>query len=243
VNPGRAFIGTAGWSIARIHAARFPKLGSHLERYAAVFSATEINTSFYRPHRKSTYERWSASVPDHFRFSVKAPKSVSHSDWRDMDPDLDAFLAEIAGLRDKLGPVLIQLPPKRDFTLVEAEGFLSAFRCRTLGDIVLEPRHASWFEPAADDLLRAYRIARVAADPPPAGGSDRPGGWPGLTYQRLHGSPVIYRSSYPEDRLNAAAAEMRTATDVGSDAWCIFDNTTSYAAAGNALSLLGIVRQ
>ena len=61
-------IGTAGWSIPRIHQVHFPAEGSHLARYAAVFSGAEINSSFYRPHRRSTYERWAASTPDGFRF-------------------------------------------------------------------------------------------------------------------------------------------------------------------------------
>ena len=56
-------IGTAGWSIPRQHAAAFPAGGSHLERYAQRFNAVEINSSFYRPHRRATYERWAASVP------------------------------------------------------------------------------------------------------------------------------------------------------------------------------------
>jgi uncharacterized protein YecE (DUF72 family) len=237
----RFFVGTAGWSIPRIHAEAFPAEGSHLERYAAVFPAAEINTSFYRPHRKSTYERWGASTPQSFRFSVKAPKSVTHSDWRDIGPGLDAFFAETAGLGDKLGPILIQLPPKRVFAVNEADEFLSAFRDRTGGDVVLEPRHASWFGPGADDLLQARRVARVAADPPRANGADRPGGWSGLAYHRLHGSPQIYRSSYAGERLDALASDMRAAADAGSQTWCIFDNTTSYAAAGDALALLRLL--
>jgi hypothetical protein len=71
-------IGTAGWSIPTEHAAPFPALGSHLERYAAVFDAVEINSSFYRPHRPATYERWAASVPEGFRFAVKVPKAITH---------------------------------------------------------------------------------------------------------------------------------------------------------------------
>jgi uncharacterized protein YecE (DUF72 family) len=237
----RFYVGTAGWSVPRVHAGSFASEGSHLERYAGVFPAAEINTSFYRPHRRSVYERWSASTPEGFRFSVKAPKSVTHSDWRDVGPDLEAFFGQIAGLADKLGPILIQLPPKRDFALDETEGFLSAFRARTESDIVLEPRHPSWVGPAADDLLKAHRIARVAADPPRAAGADAPGGWAGLAYFRLHGSPVIYRSSYAGERLDALDTSLRRAAEGGSKVWCIFDNTTSYAAAGDALALLEIL--
>ena len=71
-------IGCAGWSIPKAHAGAFPAVGTALERYAQVFDCVEINSSFYRSHRPSTYERWAASVPDHFRFSVKMPKQITH---------------------------------------------------------------------------------------------------------------------------------------------------------------------
>ena len=70
--------GTAAWSIPKEHAAPFPVAGSHLERYGAVLNAVEINSSFYRPHRTTTYERWAASVPEDFRFAVKVPKAITH---------------------------------------------------------------------------------------------------------------------------------------------------------------------
>ena len=76
------------------------------------FDGVEINSSFYRPHRLSTYQRWADDVPDHFRFAVKMPKTITHEGrLRDVAEPLQRFLGEIAGLGDKLGPVLIQLPP------------------------------------------------------------------------------------------------------------------------------------
>ena len=105
-------IGTAGWSIPKQHAAPFPSEGTHLERYGAIFNAVEINSSFYRPHRTATYERWAASVPEDFRFAVKVPKSVTHERrLKDAGDLLDQFVSEVGGLGPKLGPLLIQLPP------------------------------------------------------------------------------------------------------------------------------------
>jgi uncharacterized protein YecE (DUF72 family) len=239
-HPGRVYIGTAGWALPRIHQAHFGANGTHLERYSAVFSATEINSSFYRPHRLSTYERWAASTPEHFRFSVKAPKTVSHAIGL-ATPELDAFFAESAGLGAKLGSILIQLPPKRAFVEADARQLLSAFRDRTNCGIVLEPRHASWFTEEVNDLLVDLKVARVAADPPRAPRADIPDGWSGLTYYRLHGSPVIYRSEYGEQRLKSIAQSVLAAMKSGSEPWCIFDNTTSYAATGDALGLLRAV--
>jgi len=232
---GKTLIGTAGWSIPKQDVESFPTGTSNLERYAAVFSVTEINTSFYRHHRRSTYERWAASVPDHFRFSAKAPRSVTHSGWIDISAELDAFLVEIAGLGKKLGPILIQLPPKRAFDTQEADRFLTVFRSQVDGNLVLEPRHPSWFLPGVDELLQRLKIARVAADPPPAAEADKPGGWRGLTYTRLHGSPDMYRSPYPMDRLKALTDAM--IADTAPVAWCILDNTASSAATGDALAV------
>ena len=62
----------------------------------------EINSSFYRPHRRSTYERWAASVPAAFRFAVKVPRAVTHDRrLREAGGALDAFLAEAAGLGER----------------------------------------------------------------------------------------------------------------------------------------------
>lgn len=202
---GRTLIGTAGWSIPKQFDEEFPTGGTHLERYGAVFPATEINTSFYRHHKRSTYERWAASTPDTFRFSVKVPRSVTHSDWTSITGELDAFLGEIDGLGKKLGPILIQFPPKRAFCKADADRLLTTVRDRHKGCVVLEPRHVTWFQPEADELLQTHQISRVAADPPPAVDADKPGGWRGMTYTRLHGSPVIYRSPYSKERLQATA--------------------------------------
>src|SRR3954464_4905484 len=160
------WIGTAGWSIPKEHAAPFPSIGSHLERYGAVFNAVEINSSFYRPHRRTTYERWAASVPADFRFAVKLPKAITHERRLEHSGDLlDPFVSEVGGLGPKLGPLLVQLPPSLSFQEGIADRFLRGLRERVRGGLVCEPRHRSWFTPEVEALLRELHIARVAADP------------------------------------------------------------------------------
>src|SRR5829696_9557837 len=105
-------IGTAGWSIRSEHKPRFPSEGTHLERYAARLPAVEINSSFYRPHRPATYERWAASVPERFRFAVKVPKAITHERrLTDAGDAIARLLEQLAGLGDRLGCLLVQLPP------------------------------------------------------------------------------------------------------------------------------------
>jgi uncharacterized protein YecE (DUF72 family) len=235
-------IGTAAWSIPKEHAAPFPTAGSHLERYAAVLNAVEINSSFYRPHRTATYERWAASVPEDFRFAVKVPKAITHERrLKDVDDVLDRFLSEVGGLGSKLGPLLVQLPPSLNFQAGVADRFLGELRNRIQGSIVCEPRHASWFTPEVEELLAKLRISRVAADPAPVPGADEPGGWRGLSYYRLHGSPRIYYSAYSAEYLAAIAEVLARDAAAGIETWCIFDNTAAFAATGDALTTRSLV--
>jgi uncharacterized protein YecE (DUF72 family) len=230
-------IGTAGWSIPKQHAAAFPSVGSHLQRYGAVLNAVEINSSFYRPHRRTTYERWAASVPESFRFAVKMPRSITHEHrLTDVEDLLDRFLSEVAGLGPALGPLLVQLPPKLAYTHGISDRFLSTLRARTAGALVCEPRHPSWFTPEVDGLLVEHRIARVAADPAPVPGAGEPGGWSGLVYWRLHGSPQIYHSPYSEAAVAEVAERLTRAASRGAESWCIYDNTAAFAATHDALA-------
>ena len=234
-----AIIGTAGWSIPAAHAEHFGEAGSALERYATRFRGVEINSSFHRPHRPSTWQRWAESVPASFRFSVKMPKTITHQkklvDCREL---LEAFLDEVAPLGDKLAVLLLQLPPKFAFDPVVVEAFLEQLLPRTAAKLACEPRHPSWFEPAPEALLAGLGVARVAADPVIVPAAAAPGGCPRLRYWRLHGSPVMYRSSYGHARLQAYGEAIEAELRQGREAWCMFDNTASSAATGDALALM-----
>lgn len=238
-SPVRAIIGTAGWSIAREHGGAFPADGTALERYARVFGGVEVNSSFHRSHRASTWAKWAASVPAHFRFAVKIPKTITHeARLVDVDPRVAAFAAEVGQLGGKLALLLVQLPPKLGFEARMAERFFGTLREAIDAGIVCEPRHASWFADEADTLLRRLRVARVAADPALGAVAAVPGGWRDIAYWRLHGSPAMYRSSYGDEALDIYAARIRAAVDAGRETWCVFDNTAASAATANALSLM-----
>ena len=230
-------VGTAGWQIPARVRDQFPADGSTLQRYAGVFGAVEINSTFYRPSRASTLERWRDSTPDDFLFSLKLAKTITH-DRRLLDCGglIERFLAETAPLGDKRGPILIQLPPSLAFDADVAGAFFDQFRDRYQGQALIEPRHASWFEPEPDALLAAHKIGRVAADPAKVEAAARPGGWTGLRYWRLHGSPRMYVTPYGVDRLTPLAVELRDGD------WVMFDNTMSGAAAEDALLLTSILR-
>ena len=239
---GTLHIGTAGWAIPREQAGRFRSAGTALARYGEVLRCAEINSTFYRSHRASTYSRWIDSVPEHFRFSLKVPKAITHECGLAPEPErMRAFLDEARLLGPKLGPILFQLPPRQRFFEDTARVFFELFRdAFPAGDAVLEPRHADWFSVEADDLLQRFRMGRVVADPPPTPAASETGGDRALVYYRLHGSPRTYYSSYSPEVLQALAMDLRRHA-VQSQIWCIFDNTASGAAMSNALSLLRMV--
>jgi uncharacterized protein YecE (DUF72 family) len=233
-------IGTAAWAIPRAVAPAFPVEGPVLERYAAQFDATEINSSFYRPHRPDTWRRWRDSTPPGFRFAVKVPQTITHeARLAGCEAALDAFLDQARLLEDRLGPLLVQLPPSLAFDAVVAARFFTALRERHPGPAACEPRHASWFGTEAEALLNRFEIARVAADPSKHPGADVPGGWPDLAYWRLHGSPRIYYSTYEPPFLERLADTLRASA--AAEVWCVFDNTALGQAAANALTLKALL--
>lgn len=233
-------VGTAGWGIPREVAEHFPSHGSALSRYGSVFSVAEVNSSFHRAHRLSTWERWRDAVPEGFRFSVKVPKLITHTHKLiDVAGLLDDFVAQAGVLGDKLAILLVQLPPKLGFEQATARTFFEQLAERSDAVIACEPRHPSWFTPAADALLQQLCVARAAADPAICEAAAVPGGWAGLAYWRLHGSPVIYRSSY-RDRIADYASKLQAGPTHA--VWCIFDNTAASAGAGDALAMLEHLR-
>jgi uncharacterized protein YecE (DUF72 family) len=235
-------IATAGWSIPRACAGEFPAAGTHLHRYSRVLRGVEINSSFYRDHPATTYARWARQAPRAFSFSAKIPREVTHEQkLRLARRPVEKFLEGVSGLGRRLGPLVVQLPPALDFERRVARNFFALLRDCHQGHVVCEPRHPSWFTPAVDALLRSHRIGRVAADPAVVPEAAEPGGWPGIVYYRLHGSPRKYWSVYDQQRL-AQWTDRLQRVPRGIPAWCVFDNTASGGAMANALQVLARIR-
>jgi uncharacterized protein YecE (DUF72 family) len=146
--------------------------------------------------------------------------------------------------------VLVQLPPSLAFDAATAGRFFAMLRRRHDGRVACEPRHASWFTPAAQALLERHRIARVAADPALLPSAAVPGGaaTAGWRYWRWHGSPRMYYSGYGDAALRALADVLLHQASARAPAWCIFDNTAHGHAMDDAARLqeymaFGEVRQ
>ena len=239
ISPGRVLAGCAGWSLPKASAGAFPEEGSHLERYAAVFPAVEINSSFYRPHRPATYAKWADCVPEDFRFAVKVPRAITHdARMENVEQQLVQFASEAGELGDKLGCLLVQLPPKFGFVDETAREFFRQLHGIFGCTVAFEARHPSWFSDAATELLVESRVTRVVADPA--------AGQPGphvptssdAIYVRLHGTPRIYYSRYTPEYVESVRRLLAREAAAGKTCWCIFDNTASGEATANALELL-----
>ncbi len=175
-------IGTAGWAIPASHSDSFPGEGSSLERYSARFDCVEINSSFHRSHRTDTWRRWASSVPEGFVFSVKLSKEITHKRRLvDCAEPLAAALAEMNELGERLGILLVQLPPSLAFEPEVADAFLTALRAAPLELVRARGRFAACRPP--------YRPSRGRSGESPGGGRAR----------RLAGPCISPASRFPGD--------------------------------------------
>jgi len=230
-----SIVATAAWSIPKKIAHEFGQQGSGLTKYASVFGGVEVNSTFYRRHKASTFARWAESVPDGFHFALKVPKEITHvRAMTDIANPFKAFLDDIAPLGDKRGPLLCQLPPSLAFDTDKLETAFGAMRKADQGQIVIEVRHKSWASAEALHLLKAYAIDRVLADPAPVWPADDFSVPP--RYLRLHGKPKVYFTSYTPEEIGFFSRLL------ASDGWCVFDNTASGAAIENAVAMQELIQ-
>lgn len=237
-----------------------------LEYVASRMSSVELNASFYSLRRPSTYQQIHDQTPDDFVVAVKGSRFITHlRRLREVDVGLANFLASgVLALGPKLGPLLWQLPATLAYDGPVLADFLGGLP-RTTADAAalarrhddkvapdesvtdatvdqplrhaLEPRHPSFGEPAAVDLLRDHDVALVT--------SDSPGAWPcfeerttGFRYVRLHGHTELYASGYAAASLDRWSERIRRWTADGQDVFVYFDNDARGRAPHDAVALL-----
>jgi uncharacterized protein YecE (DUF72 family) len=234
-------IGTSGWTYKHwegiFYPAELPK-SKWLEHYCRHFDTVELNASFYRLPKRETFENWKARTPDNFLWSVKGSKFITHTrKLENPSEPLDRLYTATAGLEEKLGVLLFQLPP----SLAYNEKILRAF-CKTLNPRVrhaIEVRHSSWMNDQAFSLLSEFNIALCMAD--------TAGRYPSceamtsdFVYIRLHGSQKLYASEYSEEELRSWAEKV---DGWNRDTFIFFDNDFEGHAvhnAGRLKELLGL---
>jgi len=157
----RILVGTSGFAYKEWKGTFYPEdlpAKKYLSFYAEHFSTTEINNTFYRMPTAKLTEGWYAEVPDGFSFTLKLTQRITHfKRLKNVDDEMEFFLNSAAGLKEKLGPVLVQLPPnfKKDIAVIG--DFLLKFGSQAR--LAFEFRHDSWFDDELFDLLRKHNVA------------------------------------------------------------------------------------
>jgi uncharacterized protein YecE (DUF72 family) len=263
----RFFIGISGWNYPGWRGDFYPPGLPHrreLEYASHRLSSIEINGSFYSLQRPSSYQTWYEQTPNDFVFAVKGPRFVTHmKKLSDIETPLANFFASgVLRLREKLGPVLWQLPPMLGFNPDRLASFFAQLprtmqqaawlaerhderldgRAWTTTDIdrplrhALEVRHSSFQVPSFVELLARHDVALVTAD--------TAGRWPFLVdqtsdfaYARLHGDEELYVSGYSDEALDVWAQRVRQWSVGSRDVYVYFDNDVKVRAPYDAMAL------
>ncbi|MBM2619958.1 DUF72 domain-containing protein [Actinoplanes sp. LDG1-06] len=159
-------IGTSGWQYRDWKDDFYPpKLPQRLwlEHYAGHFPTVEVNNAFYRLPERTTFEQWRERTPDGFLVAVKVSRYLTHvKRLREPAEPVARFLQRAEALGDKLGPVLLQLPPTLRADLDALDETLRQFGSHVR--VVVEPRHDSWWTDECRELLERHGAALCWAD-------------------------------------------------------------------------------
>lgn len=238
---GSIHIGTSGWSYRHWKNEFYPpgmKPTDYLSYYAKIFDITELNTCFYHIPRDTTIEGWKEKVPKGFKFCAKMSRFVTHiKRLKEAEPSLEKFFNAFAPLKDKMGPVLIQLPPSLKFDYDIAENFYTLLREEYKGyEFVMEVRHETWLENDSLNLMTRFNIGVVVSQ----SGSRFPYSEMVTAkniYVRFHGPEQLYASSYSDEQLVYFAEKFKEWSEEGHDVWAFFNNDINGHAYENAKRL------
>ena len=195
----RVQIGTSGFSYSHWKNRFYPanlKSTEWLEYYCQHFSTVELNNTFYHLPSESALQRWYETTPDDFKFTVKASRYITHiKKLKDCSEPIDLFLERISILKNKLGPILFQLPPNLNKNLMKLESFFKLIPDAI--NTVFEFRNSSWHDEDTFELMRKYNISFCIHDilecPKVITGD--------LIYMRFHGVRAEFNGCYSEKDL------------------------------------------
>ena len=206
--------------------------------YCKHFQTLELNVTFYRFPQLSFLQTWYKKSPASFRFSVKAPRAITHyKKFNDSADLITSFYDTINdGLQEKLGPVLFQLPPAYSFNEDRLQKIISSLNPSFKN--VLEFRHASWWHNDVYSELSKHHITFCGMSHP-ALPDDLIQNTDTL-YYRFHGVPNLYSSPYSADFLHQAVKSVKQ-HDHTKEAWFYFNNDINASAVGNAKEMMGMI--
>jgi uncharacterized protein YecE (DUF72 family) len=245
----RFLVGTSGWSYPGWRGSFYPEdlpARDFLSFYSRKFNTTEVNYSFYHLPRVTTYQKWSAQTPEDFVFALKASRLITHIQrLRNASEEWGQFVERALALKEKLGPILLQLPQSFHATaenLQDVERFLSyGVPCRAQLRLAMEFRHESCFGEKMIAILRRHNVSLVIAHssryPVPEVVATAP-----FVYFRFHGPKELFASGYSESELRHWAARIKALLVSDLDVYAYFNNDACADAVPNAETLAKMVK-
>ena len=245
VATGRIRVGCSGWQYPHWRGVFYPQelpSGRWLEHYARTFDTVEVNASFYRLPTEDTARAWAARVDGDFVFAWKASRYLTHNKkLKDAAPPLELMMGRAGALGHKLGPVLVQLPPRWGADLDRLEQFLALLPRRRR--FAFEFRDASWYDPRVLRALERHGAALCVHD---MRGSASPEGVLAgpFVYARFHGTDTDkHGGRYGARALAPWADLLADAARRGRDVYAYFNNDVGGAAPRDALVLREALRR
>lgn len=215
------YLGTSGWSYPEWKGKFYPaKIAGDemLPFYASCFDAVELNNSFYRMPKAESMAKWARTVPDGFRFAVKAPRQITHSRrLLNVEEPVARFLEVVRAMGTRLGPLLFQLPPNMKVEPERLAGLLSLLPAGQT--MAFEFRHESWLCDPVFSLLRQHDAALCLAETDEAVAPLLPAS--GFVYLRLR------KSDYSGEELVAWREKLSALVAQGRDVYCFFKHESS----------------
>jgi uncharacterized protein YecE (DUF72 family) len=237
----KIYIGTSGWHYKHWKGTFYPediKEKDQLVKYIETFNTVELNNSFYHLPLRSTFTQWKKSVPDNFIFAVKGSRYITHmKKLKESNEALQALLHNASGLKEKLGPVLFQLPPGWKINTQRLEDFLKQLPRKFR--FAFEFRNKTWYTEDVYALLRKYNCAFCIYEldrhlSPLEVTTD-------FVYVRLHGPAGKYQGSYTKRQLSSWAKTCAAWKQNHKDVYIYFDNDQEGYAAFNARTLQALL--
>jgi uncharacterized protein YecE (DUF72 family) len=231
------YIGTSGWVYPHWRGAFYPHdlpQTKWLGFYAQHFDTVELNNTFYHLPKEKTFDNWHTKAPESFRYAVKASRFITHiKKLNDVGEPLQSFLDRACRLKEKLGPILYQLPPSMHRNDERLEGFLSLLPQGI--NHTIEFRHESWLDDKVFDILRRYKTGLCVFDMP---GFQCPLiATASFAYIRFHGSSGLYSSCYSDDEMESWAGRIIDVAKKLDVVYIYFNNDAEGFAIRNAQTL------
>jgi uncharacterized protein YecE (DUF72 family) len=259
---GNLYIGTSGWIYSHWDSIFYPEdllAKDRLKYFSRYFKTAEVNYSFYHLPRPSTYQNWYNQTPGDFIFSVKVSRFITHiKRLSGVKEAWKQFIENALCLKEKLGPILLQLPPSfkcnsenisrvKDFltSIVKIKNQRAKIKMTiqnsksedTKPCLAIEVRHSSFKNPRFFNLLKKYKVALVISDSPTWQKIEQPQ-LADFVYIRMHGSKVLFASKYTKKELSSLAQKIKKWLEQGLDVYCYFNNDFHGYALENAKELL-----